>query len=293
MSFKQPLTGRDVELVLSLYKYRYLKTSQIQQLLFPSLQTTNRRLRSLTQQKMVKHFTVPYVPERIYYLSSPGTQLVADHLGTSVNELLWSRHTHAPKDYYFTKHFLALNQFRIDVTLAADDSAPELLGFIPEYFGTKHLTGRVTKHIQDFAFDMYNPKETITHTPDAVFALAKQTKPALFFLEIDRGTEVLTNAQRGFLKMVRYYLSYGQQRKFKSYQQEFNCSQLKTFRLLIVTTSEQRLDNMRQAASQFFSTTDALRWFWVTTFDKITITTFWRPVWCSLDINDSREYGLA
>lgn len=80
---QQALTQRDVEVVLELYKYRYLKTSQIQQLYFPSLQTTNRRLRSLTEQKLVKHFQVPNVSERIYHISQRGASLVANQLGVT------------------------------------------------------------------------------------------------------------------------------------------------------------------------------------------------------------------
>lgn len=42
------LTERDTEVMLDIYKYRYLSVSQIKRLHFPSLQTAYRRLRSLT-----------------------------------------------------------------------------------------------------------------------------------------------------------------------------------------------------------------------------------------------------
>ncbi len=291
---QQPLTQRDLEVVLDLYKYRYLKTSQIQQLYFPSLQTANRRMRSLIDQKLVKHFSVPNVAERIYHISQRGASLVANQLGVTAEDLNWSKNTRAPKDYYFMQHFLGINQFRIDLNQACQNSPVELLGFIPEYFGSKHLSGRITKHIKDFVFDARNPRDKITHTPDAVFALQRDDKPALFFLEIDRGTEVLTNPYKGFLKMSRYYINYAKERKFKSYEQEFNCSQLHLFRLLIITTSEQRLNNMRQAATRHHSSSaNVLRYFWLTTFDKVSVETMWYDIWLSLDKSDHAMYAVA
>ena len=293
MSFDQILTERDFEIILTLYKHRYLKTSQIKQLHFPSLQTANRRLRTLTELKLVKHFTVPNIPERIYCIGSRGANLVADQLEVTVDQLLWSKNTHAPKDYYFMQHFLAVNQFRIELTQACQNSAIELLGFIPEYFGTKHASGRVAKYIKDFVFDVQNRQEKITHTPDAVFALQKDGKPALFFLEIDRGTEVLSNPAKGFLKMIRFYHGYATTDKFRSYEQEFDCGRFKAFRLLIVTMSEQRLGNMRQASSNGVQAEKILRFFWLTTFDRVSADTLLTPIWTSLDANDGATYAIG
>src|SRR5690606_13268302 len=97
---------------------------------------------------------------------------------------------------------------------ACDKSYVDLLGFIPEYYGARHASGRVTKYIKDVVFDARNPREKISHTPDAVFALVKGGKPALFFLEIDRGTESLSNPERGVNKMIRFYEGLAKSGKF-------------------------------------------------------------------------------
>jgi uncharacterized protein YjiK len=47
--------------------------------------------------------------------------------------------------------------------------------------------------------------EVINYTPDGVFALEKNNRTALFFLEIDRGTEVLSNPEKGFSKAINFY----------------------------------------------------------------------------------------
>ena len=293
MSSDQSITQRDIDTVITLYKHRYLKTSQIQQLYFPSLHTANRRLRSLTEQGLVKQFTVPNIPERIYHVAKKGAHLVAQQLSVTVPELKWSEHTHAPKDYYFMQHFLGINQFRMDVTKACAKSEIELLGFIPEYYGSKKASGHTTKYIKDFIIDAANPANKISHTPDAVFALQKSGKPALFFLEIDRGTEVLTNPEKGFLKMLHFYINYAKSGKFKTYQEEFKCAGLKVFRLLIVTTSAERLENMREASGGGAGgDTKLLRYFWLTTFAKVSAESFWQPIWTALQRADQATYAI-
>lgn len=300
-------TKRDVDIILDVYKYRYLKTSQIQRLHFPSERTTTRRLKFLTDYKLLKYFNVPNIPERIYQITSRGANLVAQHQGAAVTDLLWSRTTAEPKDYYFMQHFLAINQFRIDVSKACQKSDIQLLGFIPEYYGHKYPSGRITKHIKDFVFGLDNPTEKISHTPDAVFALSKAAAAssggalggvvsALFFLEIDRGTEVLSDPDKGFLKMIRYYLGYAKSDKWRSYQIEFKADYFKNFRLLIVTSSEQRLENMRETISSrkdMELASPVLRFFLVTTFAKIETETFWQPIWQSLDMADTASYAIG
>lgn len=290
----QTTTQRDVEVVMDIYKYRYLKSSQIRALHFPSLQTTNRRLRSLCQNDLIRFFIIPNIPERIYQISRTGAHIVAEQLGVDVNELLWSKNTHCPKDYYFMRHFLAVNQFRIELTKACQSSNLELLGFIPEYFGTKHQSGKVTKYIKDFVFDVQMPSENISHTPDAVFALMKGNKPALFFLEVDRGTEVLTNPEKGFLKMIRFYFNYAQSNKFKSYEQDFKCSDIKVFRVLIVTTTSKRLENMRQAVCNMNdSSANILKFIWLTSEGEIYTNKLFQRIWKSLKVEDNEYYCIG
>jgi len=56
--------------------------------------------------------------------------------------------------------------------------------------------------------DIANKALQYSHTPDAVFALEKEGNAALFFAEIDRGTEIVSDPEKGFLKRVKFYLNY-------------------------------------------------------------------------------------
>lgn len=288
------LTPRDTAVVLDIYKYRYLSVSQIKTLHFPSKQTAYRRLRVLRELGFLKDFTVPGVEEGIYHLDQRGAELVAGELQVEVSDLKWNRTQRSPKDYYFLRHFLKLNEFRIYLTLACRDNEGGicLLGFIPEYYGEKTVQKGVVKYIKDFVCDLHNQSERISHTPDAVFALEKEGKPALFFVEIDRGTETISDEEKGFLKCVRFYLNYLIEGKYRRYRSEFQCGEFKGFRTLIVTNSQARLDNMREVVGRFDFPQQAKRFLWATTDDRLSPQTLFDPIWHSLDHTDGNRYRI-
>src|SRR6266404_6176688 len=95
------ITERDLEVLLDVYKHRYLSVSQIQRLRFPSLQTTYRRLRVLTAAGQLVGFTAHGLTEHMYFLGKPGLELVAARLGVDPEAARTHAGTQAPKDYYF------------------------------------------------------------------------------------------------------------------------------------------------------------------------------------------------
>jgi hypothetical protein len=175
------LTERDIVLLLHVYKYRYLSFSQVARLVFPSKRTAYRRIQILTEAYYLKTFTAPNIAERIIYLDKAGAEIVAGELHVEVEDLQWYRYSRAPKDYYFLRHFLAINDFRILITSACENSPIQLVGFIPEYFGEKTVYGNVKKYIRDNVCDIANKNEQYSHTPDAVFALGRGDRAGLFF----------------------------------------------------------------------------------------------------------------
>ena len=93
-------------------------------------------------------------------------------------------------------------------------SAISLLGFIPEYIGEKTKEGHVKKYLRDTV-------KEYSHTPDAVFALEKDGNTALFFLEIDRDLETVSDPEKGFMKCVIFYLNYFVARKYERFETDF------------------------------------------------------------------------
>jgi hypothetical protein len=113
---------RDVDILVDLYKHKFLTISQISRLYFPSLQTAYRRTRLLKLAGYISPFTVPNIEESIFALTAKGMQAVAGALGVERDELKASEPKTKPHDYYFMQHFIAINDFRIALRQACDTS---------------------------------------------------------------------------------------------------------------------------------------------------------------------------
>jgi hypothetical protein len=281
----QKLTTRDIAIIMDVYKYRYLSTSQLKRLHFPSEKTTWRRLQILTELGFIKPFSVPNIPEYVYYLNKKGAEIVSIELDVEIEELDWHRHTRQPKDYYFLRHFLSINDFQMLLNNACQKSNMTLVRFIPEYIGTQTKDGHVKKLIRDQV-------NGLSHTPDAVFSLKKDDKPALFFLEIDRGNEVVSDPERGLLKAVVFYLNYWTSENWKQYR-GFLGGDFKTFRTLIITTSKQRVQHLREATTLYPFDSHAKRFLWATVDSQVTEDWFFEPIWQSLETTDTNLYKIG
>jgi len=295
-SMQIELQERDIAVLINLYIYRYLSTSQLKTLHFPSERTTWRRMSKLTNAGWVKRFKAPTVDEYIYHLDTDGIALVADHVQENPTGLPEGEPTRrSPKDYLFLRHFLQINDFRIALTQACAMNGVELAGYIPEHIGRKTKRGGIKKHISATVPDRGHRNATITHTPDAVFSLRKTGNTALFFLELDRGTEVISDPSKGFLKCIRFYLNYWVDGGYNRYQQEFDLQEpFSTFRTLIVTTSDKRVQNMRQACTALQTEDEeAKRYIWLTTQHNLSPQRLFASVWVTATLDDTQAYKIG
>lgn len=286
------LTERDYDIAESLFKYRFLAVSQLQRLHFPSLQTAYRRSRQLRLAGILKTFTVPGISEAICTLDKQGLGLVAIKTGVDARDLSSSLGSPQPKDYYFMKHFLAITDFRILLNESCRKVDVELLGFIPDYYA--EVSGRqvARKYIRDIVSDIRTGQGSVAHIPDAVFALRKGGKNALFFLEVDRGTEVVSNDARGVLKAILFYNAYLAEGKYQRYACDFGVEEFRAFRVLFVTTNEKRIEQIRKAAESLQTPAKTKQFVWLSTFDQVAGSVLTSDSWQSADLNDSRRYAI-
>lgn len=285
-------TERDSELLVDLYKHRFLTTTQLQRLHFPSMQTAYRRMRVLKAAGYMASFMVANIDESIFMVSPRGLQAVAEALGVERDQLKWSETKAKPRDYYFMRHFLGINDFRITLTLACQASDVRLLGFIPDYYGERSEKGVVTKYIRDVICDVTHERREVAHTPDGVFALERDGKHALFFLEIDRGTEVISDPSKGLSKALAFYSEYLLSGKYQRYASDFSVGQFKGFRTLLVTSSSDRLENIRCTASKLPAPEKAKQFFWLTTFELVESKGLLQSIWKSSLLSDRTSYSL-
>lgn len=206
---------------------------------FPSLATANMRLLALTRAGLLRRFFVGSIAhgrKAVYTLSSKGSALVSATLGG----------IHRPSGRLvvgdtFVEHQSAINQFYVAVKYG-----PQSTVF------RRWLTFR-----QPIS-------EAIKLTPDAYLEVGSTAGLRPMFLEADRGTEALSV----WRQKTTYYLQLALSGEF---QKQFRHPQ---FRVLVVATTERRLENIRTTVAK---STDKI--FWFTTFDLINRNGIWSPIW--------------
>lgn len=287
------LTDRDTRLLVDLYTHRFLTIPQLRLTHFVSDQTAFRRVRQLRQTGLIDSFQVPNIPESIHRLTSKGLQVVAESLGVERDDLKWNEPSTKPRDYYFMRHFLAINDFRIALRIECQKHKVTLCGFIPDYIGERTDKGGIVKYVKDVICDKSADRQELSHTPDGAFALEREGRTALFFLEIDRGTEVVSDENKGVLKMLRFYSQYLLDGKYQRYTKDFGVDAFKGFRSLIVTTTSARMSNIRAATSKLIVDRKSLRFQWITTGDSLSKGGIFGKIWRSADPADEEWYQIV
>lgn len=289
-SIRVVLTPRDAEVLGSLAEYRYLTVSQLERLHFASAQTARRRLRLLAQAELLKLVEVATVSERIATLTTSGAQALAEQSGLPI-EVGGGR----PQNPLFMQHHLAAAEFRIRLAAACTARSDlKLAGFLPEHLTRPSRSGQPTKYLRD-EVQPFGGEALLAHTPDGVFALERSGQLALFFLEVDRGTEVLGSPDHGVGKIVRFYLRYLVSGRFQRYRSDFGATgDFRGFRMLLVTTSQQRRENIRQRCGRIaFDPPAAKRFIWLATESLLMEGDPLACQWVSLDPTDASRYSIV
>lgn len=289
------VTQRDLELLLSLFQYRCLSLPQVERLHFPSAQTTARRLRLLRDAGYITLLRVPGIPDRIATLASVGIDQLAVLFKVPAAELGRSRARFRPKDHFFLRHALAISDFRIALEAAASARPDTFVrGFYADHVVERTDSGGFKRFTRDLAAGVAGPGATVGHTPDGVFALTCGAASALFFLEMDRGTETVSDRERGVAKILRFYLSYLGSGGYRRYESIFQVSEpFAAIRVLLATSSARRLETIRRVgASLGFEPRLALQFIWLTEISAVTEETIFDQVWVPLDPEVNGRFGI-
>lgn len=164
------------------------------------------------------------------------------------------------------EHALAISEFRLALELALQ-AEPEvrLHRFVHEDELKTHLRRGIHKDAYKLFHRLTHPRsgrEYVVH-PDALIVLAAGPAPAaqrLFFLEIDRGSESLRRIVDDKVPGYRLFKNSGVFRKFGDFA---------GFLVLLVTNSERRAANLRQALTDVPGEADV----WIAAETAISETT--------------------
>lgn len=230
------LTDRDLEILRTVHRYRFLEARHIRALTTGSDQGITRRLQGLFHNRYVGRFVPqsrmrldldpdPGAPVIAYGLESNGLRALRDSGFDSNDEasISW-RKAHNRQGLWFLRHRLLLSEFRCVLELAVQSLAGVML--------------RDWAEGESVRLNVSTPGTRASRTglvPDARFTLRTLSGDRTVFLEIDRRTEEHT-------RLIRKYDSYWWYLQSEEYRHSRGDPR-RTI-VLFVTTGEQRMENM-------------------------------------------------
>jgi hypothetical protein len=240
------LTDRDREIIRLFGQYRFLRSGHITALVSRSEQQTIRRLCVLFHhgyltrpRAQLEYYRKPGSRKLIYGLGNRGAKLLKDE-GVSVGHLRWNEKNQDIGRVYLD-HALAVSDIMVEFELTCRSLGNvrcvthlELSPATPP----SRWRVRVDQNV------------TLGLVPDAIFALENLKKPELrthFFFEADRGTMPVVRknfAQTSFHRKLAAYEATWTRGIHK------RCWGIPHFRVLTVTTSDERVASMVSACSK-------------------------------------------
>lgn len=244
------LTERDLAIMQAVQDYRVLTTQQLQQLFFPSLHQTYARLSLLYHHGFLDRVFLGVHADKmntpiLYVLDKRGAECLQAERGIEVQ---WGKRT---KDIsaQFLEHTIAINTVRIAVAKACGANTPYILLEWRAENDLKADYDRVTIRKDNGRL------QSVSVIPDSYFVVDTPRGKAAFFLELDRGTMTTKRFKTKILAYQVYYESGAYQLRF----------QTKSLRILTVTTSEVRLDNLKRVTEE----AGARLRYWFSTLDQM------------------------
>ena len=261
------LMERDIAILQAVNDCRALRGEHIQALFFGSRSTSQYRLSRLFQHEYLNRHFLPVVEGGpasspiVYTLGKRGAQALVEHLDYDEQALRVSKQSTFA--WRFMEHLLAINDVRVAILLALRQQGWTLETWEDEY---SFRADPDHAHLQD-SRGRTRKKPVL---PDGYFRLAVPQGRAHFFLEVDRGTELLAQVK----SQVEVYQAYTASGR---YYERF---QTRSLRVLVVTTGARRVANLKRVVAK----AGGDRKYWFTTLDRVTPeTVLTEPIWQRLD----------
>ncbi|MEZ4671450.1 MAG: replication-relaxation family protein [Anaerolineae bacterium] len=253
------LTERDKQVIEAVHLYRVLRQDQIQALFFGASKAAQRRLIRLYHHGFLERLFLPVVAGRsptFYVLDRKGAELLRSELG--YDELHWYNSSKDLKTD-FLEHTIAINDFRIAVTHAAQQEGYRLVIWKSES-DLKASYDRVAVRVPSGKAHNY------PIVPDSYFVIETPLGRAHFFIEVDRGTETTDRFKSKIRAYTAYYETGGYEKRF----------QTKSLRVLTIAIGEKRLLNLKKATEDV----NGRRRYWFALASDLTLeTVLAAPVW--------------
>ena len=245
------VTARDTEILRMVNRHRFLCSQQIADLVGGSRQQVLRRLQALYHHGYVERpaCQIDYYHEGVsgsiaYGLASRGAAHLRRVDDTPFSSLDWTSRNRSVKRL-FLEHALMVSDIMVALELACRQRGDLRLLIEHEI----PLPAATRNERAPFQWPVTGSgKEKLGVIPDRVFALefGDKGERILCFLEADRGTMPVQRAKHQASSIARKLHAYALTWKTGIHRTRFGISRV---RVLTVTTSESRSENIRSAAS--------------------------------------------
>lgn len=267
------ITARDVRILKTAAAFRFVSGEQIERLIFTKGEKGGRgrtrspaRLRKMFDNGLLGRVRWPFhaiTLPMVYHLEKNGADFLTLGLGIEKKKVRTLTKTEKrpviSRSLLFLSHTLAVNDFRIDVTLACEKSDFALLKWLSEY--------ELRRDYVEVEYEGKRKRQVVQ--PDGHFVVREGQKPRYFFLEVDMGTTPPLRWAHKVLGLCEY-------RSQGKYTERFGT---KNLRVLCVTPSESR----KRRLIKWTEVVVPARWqplFWFTIQGQIRIeTVVTGPIW--------------
>jgi len=234
------MQARDLKVLELVHEYRFLRSDQISVLVqddgvkLKTNQVILKRLQKLFHNGILDRprdqirYDLMGSDRMIYALGNGGADILTEKLGIDRGKIDWSKKNREVKRNYL-QHVLMISNFRACLALATRERGGILFwrqgDEIRDYVKTQDEEGRKLRY---------------PVWPDGFFGLQTPKGEQYFFLEADRST--MTNER--FLKKMKGYWAYW---KEECHRKKYG---IDTFRVLTITRSEARKENLRKTTQE-------------------------------------------
>lgn len=275
------VTARDVRILNAASDMRFLTREQIQELLFsPSTASyCRRRLALLYHNAYLDRIYVPALnsfgsTKAIYTLALKGASVVARDRKVDERELDW-RARHNDRELHFMRHTLAINDFRVAVTLAAQER-----GLTVSWTDERALKRRKMK---DYVADHKHQGYQLVVVPDGYSTIEERRHKSAFAVEIDRATV----EEKPFKEKVR---AYGEWKVTGTYERRYA---IKSLRVLWVIADVTRDSTRLERIKRWTEAQGGRSLFWFAMLDELTPETILSAAVWQKAGSDTRHALLA
>ena len=279
------LQERDLQIVLAVWRYRFLSSDILTAIISGSPQRILRRLNLLFHagyldrpREQIKPWQSGSSP-MVYGLGNKGVDMLSEQFGFPRQHIDWTSKNRDSKELYIA-HTLMIATFLVSLKLACERQSG--IEFIEQ---SRIVQGEPILKV-NFNREVNGRMENVRFNliPDCLFGLRLLNEPsdrsrAFFLGEMDRATMPILRSDFYRSSILKKIVGYRHCKNTGAFKKTFG---FENPRIVTVTTSHERIDNMIAACRKIYGDSKGAGMFLFSTADNFTprnVENVLRPIW--------------